>query len=1271
MFDARLLKLCPKATKLALASVAVRWLALLAQVAVLMFAAKLLGSACDGESVDFRVFDLQVAVGVIAYLLLLALAGWLQERSASSLQAQVCARVFGKAASLGVARESVIDDARAASLVGDGAQKLKLYLSRYFTQFLYALAALLTLFAVIARLCLPAAAAMLVCVLLMPLSIVMLMRRAKGFMGEHWNRHEDLGAAFLDAVRGLVTLRVFGSDACEHEALDKQAADVAASTMRLLKVQLGNVVLMDLFSYGGMAMGVCIAAGMAASGGLNVTSALVVAFLTRGFFTPMRSFGAQFHTGMNAAPVIDALFELLDAPDPALGTVEMRAGQVSLELDDVGFAYQPQSGRYALHGVDLHVWPNSFIGLAGVSGSGKSTLVKVLGGDLRNYTGSITCNGIELSSIEPQSLSRLVTVVSRQSHVFKGSFRTNLAIAAPQAGDPALWEALRQAHLDEYVLSCGGLDALVDADGASLSGGQRQRLCFARALLRNTPVYVFDEATSNVDAQSEQMLMEAIQKLALSKTVIVATHRLSQLRYADEILLLQDGCVLERGNHSELIACDGVYKQMWDSNAQLERFAQEVADELPQEEPSPLAAALAKMPGMMQGIMGAFVSIMRTERINSAGGSGPAGHPAWIPLPDYQAGMSRQGQTGDEGDEGAAGDALAASAADDVADDAAAPAGMEGFVEATLGDVAADEAQEIRQAMRVVRDCMAQPTQMQVRVTPPPPVKRPILKIVQSLMALTSSMLKELVLAGVLGALSHVAAIASAVLAAAALLAAVNLAQMPFAACIAGSLLCAVACGPLHYAQRLLTHDQTFKTLAAVRSAVFGKLRRVSLGAIGSRDAGEGLNLLTSAVDKLEGFYSRVTSPLLAATLLAVFMLVAFAFANPLLAAVAFASYALVAVLLPAVSARLTRERGAELNAYATLMTGFFIDSLRGMGDLVRFGRARDYQDELLEHMESLGAGQSSFAKLTAVLAALPQVASLACGVVFAGMSCALAATGVMDVSLAAMCAIAFMASMSPMVDIASLGFSLHQTLAAADQVLDVLELDEVRDMPDAFDVGSFERLEVSNLGFSYDGVQVLDDISFGFEAGQFVGIAGKSGAGKSTLLQLMMRFDDPCKGSVNVNGIDLRCLKVAALRSLMAYMPQETYLFDGSLRRNLLVAKPTAGDKELKAAIEAASLDELAARLPQGLDTRVCGEGSSLSDGERQRVGLARAFLCGAPLLLLDEPTSNLDALNEAAILRALCTGAEGKTVVIVSHRKAVAAIVDKLLVVEDERES
>ncbi len=414
-----------------------------------------------------------------------------------------------------------------------------------------------------------------------------------------------------------------------------------------------------------------------------------------------------------------------------------------------------------------------------------------------------------------------------------------------------------------------------------------------------------------------------------------------------------------------------------------------------------------------------------------------------------------------------------------------------------------------------------------------------------------------------------------------------------------------------------------------------------------------------------------MTSPLLAATLLAVSMLVAFAFANPLLVAVAFASYVLVAVLLPAVSARLTRERGAELNAYATLMTGFFIDSLRGMGDLVRFGRARDYQDELLGHMESLGAGQSSFAKLAAVLAALPQVASLACSAVFAGASCVLTVTGAMDASLAVTCSIAFMASMGPMVDIASLGFSLHQTLAAADQVLDVLELDEVCDAPDAVDAGSFERLEVSDLGFSYDGVRVLSDISFGFEAGQFVGIAGKSGAGKSTLLQLMMRFEDPCEGSVSINGIDLRRLKGAALRSLVAYMPQETYLFDGSLRRNLLIAKPEASDEELKAAVEAASLDELAARLPQGLDTRVCGGGYSLSDGERQRVGLARAFLCGAPLLLLDEPTSNLDALNEAAILRALCTGVEGKTVVIVSHRKAVAAIVDKLLVVEDERES
>ena len=1262
MFDKRLLALVPVGTRFAFASVALRVGALVAQVVALLTIASLLDSVVAGMRPDWVSSALTIAVALVAMLVMLSFSRWFEGRAASQLQVTVCSEVFGKLARLGVDHERALSDARAVSLMGEGVELLKPYLSRYLPQFVYALAAPLLLFAVVAAKSALAAAVMLLCVFLMPVTIMLLMRRAKGFMGEHWGTYVDLGASFLDAVRGLVTLRVFGSDADEQRKLDEEAEGFRQVTLRLLKAQLGSVALMDLFTYGGIAVGTVAVAIQLAIGGLSVGDALAVLLLASGFFTPMRAFGSQFHTGMNAAPVLEELFCLLDAPEPEYGDIELDAEQASILVRNMGYSYGAEREDAALEGVDLEIWPNSFTGIVGKSGSGKSTLARLLAGELRGYEGSITCNGIELSQLSPRSLNRLVTVVSRQSHVFKGSFRTNLLIAAPKASDAALWEALRQAHLDEYVLSCGGLDAMVDAQGASLSGGQCQRLCFARALLRNTPIYIFDEATSNVDAQSEQLLMAAIQKLALSKTVVIATHRLSQLRFADEILVLDEGRVAERGTHGELLSHGGIYRSMWDSNAELERFAAEVEEGLPPEKPSALQEALGKMPGMMSGIMGAFVSIMQAERYGSAGtGAAPSGHPAWIPLPDYEQGMSERPED------------AAAAAGGGVEDAPCAPTGMKGFVDATLGDLSDDETAEIRAAMGTVRDCLAKPVQAQVRVVAQPPVSRSAFAIAAKLMGLTRDMLGELALASALGLLSQLAAVGVAVFGALALLAAVGMGadSLNLQAALLAAAACALVRGPLHYAERLLTHDQTFKTLARIRSAVFAKLRTLPLGKLAARDAGDKVSLLTSGVELLEGFYSRVCSPLLAALLLAVLVLVALLFIHPALALVALASYALVAVAIPVLGERMTRKRGAELHAYSVLMTGFLIDSLEGMSELVRFGRASEFGDELIGHMESLGAGSDSFSKRTALFSSLAHACSLVCIAGFVLVAAALVLGGVVATPVAVACCLGFTASMSPMVDIAGLGFSLHQTLAAADRVLDVLEDPSCDTREGEVELAGFGGMSVRDVSFGYDGVQVLDDISFEIEAGEFVGISGKSGAGKSTLLQLMMRFADPDAGEVSVDGVLLPQVSAESLRAVIGYMPQETYLFDGDLRRNLLVARPQATDAELEAAIETAALAPLVARLPQGLETPVAGEGGGLSDGERQRLGLARVFLSGAPLLLLDEPTSNLDALNEAAILRALCTGAGERTIVIVSHRKAVAAIVDKLLVVETDRES
>lgn len=1255
MFSKRLLSLLPGARAAIAASVALRWLALLCQVAVFLWVGRLIGG------LDAPIWVAIAALaGVLAFQ---AAAMWFSARAGSEASNALSQKIFAQVVALGPARSRILDDAAVTQLMGEGVEMLRPYFARYVPQFFYAVIAPVTLFAVALTLNVPTAICLLVCVPLMPGSIMMLMTRAKKYLGSYWGTYVDLGGAFLDAVRGLTTLKVFGAEEATHERLDAQAEDFRQITMRLLRLQLNSVTFMDLFTYGGIAVGLIVALVQVGAGSLSLSDALVLTLMAGSFFLPMRTFGSYFHVGMNANPVIDQVLSLLDEPIPAAGALEVEGSQIAIEAEGLGFSYNGEA--QALEGVDLTIRPNSFIGIAGPSGSGKSTLASVLAGWARGYSGSVRINGLEMSEIDPRSMYETVTVVSRASHVFRGSFRSNLQLALPKASDAQLWDALRRARLADFVLESGGLDAPVDADGANLSGGQAQRLCFARALLRNTPVYVFDEATSNIDAESERYLLAAIQKIALSKTVIVISHRLQVLRYADEILVMDVGCIVQRGDHETLVREDGAYRSMWLQTYELETFAQQVASELPDEGPDPVEEAFASMPGMMAGVMRAFTSILEAERYGSASaGEVPQGHPAWIPLPDYRRGISEEPAEGDDASE--QGDVMAEA----FGSAAGMPSFMTGLADATAEG---DESAAIKEAMVRLKGHLAKPRKVRVAVTPLPRRKRGALAIIGKCVALTSAMVPKLLLATLLGALGWVSAVGVVACATCGIVAAAGgFGVLPTGVWIALAVVCALVRGPLHYGERLLTHDSTFETLALIRSRVFGKMCELAPAKIEGRDAGDLISLLTSDIEILEGFYSRACAPALAALVAAAACVAVAAAFDGALAVLFAASFIIVGLGVPALSTRLTRDRAAELRAYAVLMTGFLLDSLRGMRDLLCFGRAGEYAEELEGHLDSLAGGERGHARLVAVLDALPTAVSATCTVLAALVAAGEASCGALAPAGALILVAAFAAAMDIALSMAGLGLSFRSVLAAADRVLDVLEEEPATsEVADGVCLESFEGLSYEGVSFGYDGVNmVVEDASLSVEPGTFVGIAGKSGAGKTTLLKLAMRFWDTTEGAVRINGVDVREVDTANLRSLISYMTQETYLFAGTLRDNIKIARSDATEEQVEAAIEQAALAPLVERLPEGLDTLVGETGAGLSDGERQRVGLARVFLHDAPLLLLDEPTSNLDALNEAAILRSLCLGAEGKTVVIVSHRRAVAAIVDKLLVVEAPEE-
>lgn len=1228
VFNKRLLALVPTATRRSIVAAILRLLSLGCQVAVLVWLADILMDVRASLSADIAVpsacIVLQFAFGACAEA-----AG---RRAGAAAVTTLTKEVFEKLIGSGTTLPSRMSEGEASQLVSEGAQRLRPYFQDYLPQLVFALLAPLGLLVLLLTVSPLAGVLMLAFVVLMPASIMMLMGRAKRFMGAYWDDYVDLSSAFLDAIRGLVTLKGFRADASWQGRLARLAKEFRQATMRLLRVQMGNVLLMDLFTYGGIATGVVVATLQCAAGGISPSAALTVVFISSFFFLPMRRLGSLFHTGMNANAVCERIFALLDAEDQFATDEQVDLGGPGIECSNLSFSYDGKAK--ALDGVDFDVPAHTLIGVTGPSGSGKSTLIRAIAGGCVGYEGSIRVCGVELSRLSCESLFSVVSVVSQQSHVFKGSFRSNLLLGKEDAEDSELWGALRNAQLDAFVLSSGGLDAQVAEGGANLSGGQRQRLCFARALLRDTPIYVFDEVTSNIDASSERKLLDGISLLSVTHTVIMVTHRLSALALADEIYVMDEGRVAERGTHPALMARGGLYRRLWDRLADLETFAAQAGVEYDEDRYVPTDAELRvakvvathSIPLMGAQAMQAALEALSYRAYSSAPVAGlPKGHPAWIPLPDF-------------GEPKAPADQVA------------------------VGTGGSDESEEDhRQDSGLSEEKDGNPS------------RRSRLKTILSMLRLTRGMGKEVLLAALLGTLGDLCVVAQLALAGWAVWVLAPASAGPGTmSCLVAICTLALVRAALHYGERLLTHDQTFRTLALVRDRVFGALRRLAPARLVARDAGDLVLLLTSDVESLEGLYSRTLAPTVSAILCSALTIASVGSCAWQLGLVALVGVVSLGIALPLVASSLTRRRAEKLNAYSVLMSSFVLDSLDGIFDLVQCGRARAYAKELETHAGSLEAGERPLGCAVALASALA-------GILVTLVSCAMTVAAVVLISRGAMspgvgaaCVLAVMADALIVADVSRLGFSLQRTLESANRIIDVMEeepaVEEVSLDPGPH--GSLVKgavpVEVSGVSFSYGKREVLHGLSLRVRANALLRLTGPSGAGKSTLLRLIMRYWDVGAGSITVGGRDVRSIASDELRTSVCQMTQDSYLLDATLRENLLIARLRASDEELGRAIDASSLREVVDRLPQGLDTPVGMHGTALSDGERQRVGLCRALVSGAPLMLLDEPTSRLDSLNEAAVLSALRAAAEGRTIVLVSHRRVAAAIADETFVLQ-----
>ena len=575
MIDKRLIGTVPESKKYIAANVTLQWCGLVANVAMMMSVASLLASQLSARASSARLLTTAAvaAAAVLIRWLCTTGAARMSDLSSRAVKKTLRTQIYDKLLCLGASYSEHVSTAEVVQVAVEGVDQLETYFGAYLPQFFYAMLAPLTLFAVLCFVNVPAAIVLLVCVPLIPAAIAAVQTWAKKLLSRYWGQYTKLGDTFLENLQGLTTLKIYQADGLRNDVMNEEAEKFRKITMKVLTMQLNSVTIMDVIAYGGSALGVILAATQYRTGHVALSGALLIILLSADFFIPMRQLGSFFHIAMNGMAASEKIFRLLDLPEPPARMQACPDGDIVCR--GLHFSYTPE--REILHGLDLVFPAGSFTSIVGASGCGKSTIASILMGRSRGYTGAVTVGGVPLADISEDSLMRHITYVSHQSYLFKGTVRENLRMARPDAPDEALWAVLRQVKLAAFLEREQGLDTPLTEQGSNLSGGQRQRLALARALLHDTPVYLFDEATSNIDVESENDIMAEIHALAGRKTVILISHRLANVTVSDNIYVLDGGALAGQGTHDALLRAGGAYARLWDAQQALENYAKEGA----------------------------------------------------------------------------------------------------------------------------------------------------------------------------------------------------------------------------------------------------------------------------------------------------------------------------------------------------------------------------------------------------------------------------------------------------------------------------------------------------------------------------------------------------------------------------------------------------------------------------------------------------------------------------------------------------------------------